>query len=526
MDTTGTQVPELVRRSIRLSLYESASSTILTTLAGGAFLTGFLLALGASNPQIGVVAALPALANLAQVFGSYLIARTGDKKRLCVGAVLLHRLTWLAIVLTPLYLFRSELAGIRVWLVIAGVGLASVFQSLAGVSWLSWMADLIPENLRGRFFSNRNAVGAVSAMLFSFLAGQFIDWWNGFRSDTVWQCQGFSVLFSAGLFFGLLGLSSLVRIPTPEKTRHVNASSFWSSLRSPLADRNFRRFILFSSYWGFAVMCHAPFFNVYLINQLRVPFSLIALMEISSGITGVLAMRVWGKLTDRVGNKPLLLICTLGSAFFPAFWLVEGPYAVHVIWFAYIVSGVAWAGLGVNFSGLLMRLAPLESNAVYFAVFSSITGIVTAVAPIVGGVFGKLVENTTLNLGIHIRGLQVLFGIGFILRLLAVPLLHRVQSPRDATVKEVILYLKRIGQPMLMMRTHRFNPIENMALFMSRGAAVLEGQVERLIEFSTMGTKRGWHMVIGARRRLARLMTRLEFILNTFADWILRRLGL
>jgi hypothetical protein len=60
-----------------MSLYESALSTILMTFVGGAFLTGFALIIGASNFQIGLLAALPTFANLSQVFGSYIINKTG-----------------------------------------------------------------------------------------------------------------------------------------------------------------------------------------------------------------------------------------------------------------------------------------------------------------------------------------------------------------------------------------------------------------------------------------------------------------
>ena len=73
-------ISEKVRQSIRMSLYESALSTVLMTLVGGVFLTGFALAIGASNFQIGLIAALPTFANLTQVFGSYIIAKTGKKK--------------------------------------------------------------------------------------------------------------------------------------------------------------------------------------------------------------------------------------------------------------------------------------------------------------------------------------------------------------------------------------------------------------------------------------------------------------
>src|SRR2546426_11802098 len=73
-----------LRRGLRLSLADAALSSTMTTLAGGVFLTGFALALGASQLQIGILAALPTLANVAQLAGSYFIERTGQRKPLCL----------------------------------------------------------------------------------------------------------------------------------------------------------------------------------------------------------------------------------------------------------------------------------------------------------------------------------------------------------------------------------------------------------------------------------------------------------
>ena len=518
-------ISDEVRQVIKMSVYESALSTTLTTLVGGAFLTGFALVMGASNFQIGLIAALPTLANLTQVFGSYIIAKTGKKKLLCFKSATLYRLVWAIIVLMPLFILRGSLTDIRVWLFISAIALASIFASLAGVAWLSWITDLIPESIRGRFLSNRNAVGLSAAMVFALFGGQFIDRWKRIRPDVTWQSYGFSILFALGLLSGFIALLFLLRMPDSKRTMPKEDKPFFSALTLPLSDVNFRRFITFAAYWGFAVAFVSPFFSVYLIKQLNVAFSIIALLDLVNGVFNILSVRIWGKLTDRFGNKPLLFICTIGASFFPFFWLFATKGNYFTIWLAYIIAGLSWSGIGINSAGLMMRLAPQENNTVYFAVFAAVTGFFSAVAPIVGGVFGKMVENVSLNLGFKIYGLQLLFGVSFILRLSSVILLQRVKSPKESTVTEVIMNLKKMAQPVLIMRAHRvarygMHPIENMNLAMSRGASVLEGNVERFTEFSTQGVKKGWHLVVRVNQRFASALLRVEYILNSFADWI------
>src|SRR5262245_62832618 len=79
------------QRTLRLSLADAALSTTLQTLTTGVFLTGFGLAIGASQVQIGILAALPTLGNVAQIVGSYFIERTGQRKRLCLWATAVAR---------------------------------------------------------------------------------------------------------------------------------------------------------------------------------------------------------------------------------------------------------------------------------------------------------------------------------------------------------------------------------------------------------------------------------------------------
>jgi MFS family permease len=432
-------------------------------------------------------------------------------------------------------------------LFVLAIAIASIFASLAGIAWLSWITDLIPENIRGRFLSNRNAIGLSAAMAFALFGGQFIDRWKGIRpNDITWQSYGFSILFAFGLLCGFTALLFLRRIPDTSQTKPTESKNFFSALTLPLADVNFRRFILFSAYWGFAVSFVSPFFNVYLIKQLNVAFSVIALLDLVNGVFNILSVRIWGKLTDKFGNKPLLFICTIGASFFPFFWLFATSENYYIIWFAYIVSGLSWSGIGVNSAGLMMRLAPVEHNAVYFAIFAAITGVFTALAPIVGGVFGKIVENISLTplrglplnavtdsnavLGFRIHGLQLLFGVSFILRLSAVLFLKRVESPTEATVAEVVTHLKKATQPVLIMQAHRaarygMYPIENMSLAMSRGASILEGNIERFIDLSIEGVEKGWHLIVKVNRKFDSALLRLEYALNLFADWIISKFG-
>ena len=87
-----------IRKSLKALTTEGAFATVFYSIIGGALLSNFLLDLGASTVEIGLLASIPQLTNLLQPLGAYL----GDhiKSRHWYSLVIFgsSRLPWLLIV--------------------------------------------------------------------------------------------------------------------------------------------------------------------------------------------------------------------------------------------------------------------------------------------------------------------------------------------------------------------------------------------------------------------------------------------
>jgi MFS family permease len=141
-------------------------------------LTGFALKILKADPQqIGISAALPTFANLNQIFGSYLVETTGERKKLCIFCFVAHRGIWILITMLPLAIF-STLADWRIWVLVGVIGLSSLLGSLSGIAWRSWMSDLVPEQIRGSYFGKRNMISSACGMVTILLGGKFLSTWE------------------------------------------------------------------------------------------------------------------------------------------------------------------------------------------------------------------------------------------------------------------------------------------------------------------------------------------------------------
>jgi hypothetical protein len=191
-------------KALTFSIVDGALSAVMGSLAGGMFLMGFALKILKAQPQqIGILASLPMFANLVQIFGSIIIEKTGKKKPLCFWSVLLSRLLWILIVLLPFKIF-APLSDFRIWVVVAVIGSSSIFGSLAGVAWLAWMSDLVPDNIRGSYFGKRNMIASACGMVVVLLGGKFITLWETRFSEQ--NPYGFILLFIFGIATGLAAI--------------------------------------------------------------------------------------------------------------------------------------------------------------------------------------------------------------------------------------------------------------------------------------------------------------------------------
>ena len=84
----------IVKRNLRLSLFDGAFAQVYANLTGTIFLPAFALLLGANSFEIGLLAAIPFLATITQLYGSVLVEHSQSRKIPAVRFSLISRLLW------------------------------------------------------------------------------------------------------------------------------------------------------------------------------------------------------------------------------------------------------------------------------------------------------------------------------------------------------------------------------------------------------------------------------------------------
>lgn len=139
--------PQAVLKNV---LRDGIFTRAMITLTEGVFLVGFALKLNAPLFYVGLLAALPPLAQLIQIPSIYLIEKYRDRRKISVYSSIGSRVCLLLIAVIP---FFSPVLGLTLLLIVTF--LRGAIGAIEATSWNSWMRDLIPEKELGAFFSKR-----------------------------------------------------------------------------------------------------------------------------------------------------------------------------------------------------------------------------------------------------------------------------------------------------------------------------------------------------------------------------------
>nr|WP_275974241.1 MFS transporter [Argonema galeatum] len=445
---------EAIRSSLRASTWDGVFAAIFANITGGVLLTNFLLQLNATPMEIGILSSIPMLVNLLQPVGAYLASKTTSRFKYDLSAFGPSRLLWLILVL-GIWLAsgnNTDKHNLLRW-TLCIVLASNILNSLGCASWLSWMATLVPGRLRGRYFGIRNSAANLTNLISIPLLGLAVSAWPG---GTI---QGYGAVLLLGVVFGLisLGCQRFMADVNPQEqlgalerlcrgageqgnfltqNSELDTQSSLSS-QSPVAN-NFLRFLLYFGFWTFAANVSSPFFNLYLLDDLAIDVTWVTVYNSLSSGANLLMLVIWGKLADRIGNRPILLFVGILVAVTPFLWLGTGNNAISLwVWLPllHLLTGGTWAAIDLCNNNIQMGIAPDRNQATYFALVAAVGGV--------GGALATTAAGFLAQFG-NIGGLPGLFALSTVLRLIALFPLLFVREQRSQPLIQVMRELQQI----------------------------------------------------------------------------------
>jgi Arabinose efflux permease len=459
-----------VQHSLRHSMRDAAAFSVMSG-AGESYLAAFALYLKATPQQIAWLASIPPLiGSWMQLVSAWFGQREGRRKALIVGGALAQALCWLPLALLPL-VFTEYAATL---LIGCGV-LYHAMGNLIQPQWGSLMGDLVPERRRGRYFARRNRLASLVTLVALACAGIVLDASDEWGAISI----GFLTVFSVAILARLISAYHLARMYDPEQ-HNPSAPALRSDFNlcaglRALRGSPFLTFSLFVATMQGTVAIASPFFAVYMLHDLKFSYLQFMINTAAATLMHLLTLNAWGRISDALGNRLVLVTTGWIIPLLPALWVVSGNF-----WYLLAIqflAGLAWGGFNLSTGNYLYDLRPGRPLSAYMAAHNVLTSAAVFAGAALGGYLAGHLPREATVFGYHMQWEYAVLGVflcSTVARLGAAALfLWRLKEVRVT---------RRTSVGKLIFRMARFNPVSGVVMDIIgtvRTRAVATDQLQR-----------------------------------------------
>lgn len=339
------------------------------------YLIPYALFLGASSQQIGFLVAVPhLLGSLMQLTATRLVKTMGSRLRLLISGAILQATSLLGMAL---------LSGLRSshGTVYTIIFLSCVFRIIAnfiGTAWGSLVSEYLSPSERGRYLGWRSQVVSIAGVLALACSGLWLFW-----AEKKSLTFGFLVLFSAAALCRFLSACFFTKMADlPYREKKEDSFTFWMFLRR-FRKSNFVKFVLYVASITFATQLAAPYFNVYMLRDLKMNYAVYTAIDLAAVVSGLISFPLWGKHADRVGNAKILKVTSLLIPWIPVLWILSSNWVY--LFAVEVFSGFVWGGFNLCAANFIYDAVSPQKRIRCLGYFNLINGISIFLGATLGG---------------------------------------------------------------------------------------------------------------------------------------------
>ena len=345
--------PYVAEQRKRRGLHYAFGEGIFAVISGGLLAThgaAAMILLEATQFELALFGTLPLVLSAVMQLGvPYLATKIPSRKAVVILSVWTQTFF---VALIGLSGYASPRFGAVLLLLL--FTLSSVSGGFGGGVWASWMADLVPEEIRGRYFAWRDmnlcgiqvAAGTVSGIMMQYYGGPHPGW---LVFMVVFMTAAVTRFFSGGML--------MLQYEPPLTYQPLQKDFGYIEFMRKIPGSNFARFTLFVALIQGTAAIASPFFNPYFLKDLHLPYLQYSLVSNAYLVGILLFLPYWGKIADRHGNWFVLKVSALGGALLPLPYLYFDSFQSLII--LGFTAGVIWSAFGLSsFNYLLDAVTP------------------------------------------------------------------------------------------------------------------------------------------------------------------------
>ena len=347
----------------------------------------FVVRLGASNTDIGLLTSLPALVAIliSLPAGRFLQSRR-QRKPWIQWSLAIHRTGYLVIALLPLLKFFDLPVGQFVlWTIILNTFPVQIFN----IGWVASLAEAVPENRRASFFGLRNIIANVTVSITVFLGGIFLN--------LVIFPVNYQILYLVGFAASMLSQFFLVRVNAPEKQAPLlppvrrNLRQQWQDLGRFFREQPaFTRIVRNTFLHAMGLWMAGPLYVLFYVRSLGAEEAWIGLNGTVAGVATIVGFMFWRRWVRRLGEPLSLKLMIVCAGIFPL--LVGLTQNLTLILFATALNSLVSAGINLSHFNTFLKVIPEDRRTQYHAIYATLVNVGAFIFPLIGVALTNVVD--------------------------------------------------------------------------------------------------------------------------------------
>ncbi len=356
------------------------TNNIIANWVGGNFFTGIMLLLNADDAFIGLMSIFVFSANLLQILSSMLLERFKTRKRLLITVRLIVQFINIVFIgAIPLFPIENQA---KLVILGASVLILNVLSALISPGFSVWHIQLIPQNVRVKYFSFLSMTNGIIVAVFNLIGSAIVDHFGSLGLE-VWGFAVMRIIAFAVLIYDLFLLARMKEEPYPLSEKRTRLSDL---LIKPFKETRYLRVVAFAFIWCMIANIPGSYYSVYLLRNLEVSYSFITVINMLNVPILVLLTPIWSRILHRFS---WLKTCNIAILL----------YAVHYLLLGFINKGnVSWlypatliyafilaVGINLSFTNVPYLNIPEKNQTIFISFYTTMNNL----GALLGVTFGR-----------------------------------------------------------------------------------------------------------------------------------------
>jgi MFS family permease len=383
--------------------------TFLASFGGGLigpFIPIYATQLGASPSEIGLVQAINSVSpSMAQIPWGLVVDRVKRRKPFLFLGSLLYALALLLLL---------QVSGVVEFIII--ILLSYVLSAMAAPALNSLIGDYSSRIGRGKTLAKLNAMASMGSMPATIISGYILYRVGG----EVREMYRIPIILC--FIFSLTAALITLKIkgePSYEETFSIRG---WAkALRT---NPYFKRLCMLSTIQGFTMGLAWPLFTITVVKVVKADMFQISLLNVVSASTAIIVRRFTGRIADRAGRKPLIVLGRTGLFLIPLIYAIART--VNELIIVNFIVGILMASSDVALSAYLLDISPRSMRGSHISIYNAVAGSFSFLGSVTGGYMLDLCMG--MGLGFE-ESMMTVYLISIIGRLMSGLLYLTIQEP-------------------------------------------------------------------------------------------------